>query len=100
MSQRSPDEFGRSRTKGIVIFIALCYEKMHLTEKRIMARTSPLEFVRQVRQEVSKVTWPTRKETIVTTILVFLMVFICAVFFLVIDRVLAWSISLILGLGA
>jgi len=73
---------------------------MDLTRKWIMARTSPLEFVRQVRQEVSKVTWPTRKETIVTTILVFLMVFICATFFLVIDRILAWSISLILGLGA
>ncbi|MBS0272674.1 MAG: preprotein translocase subunit SecE [Proteobacteria bacterium] len=65
-----------------------------------MARISPLEFIRQVRQEVSKVTWPTRKETIITTILVFLMVFICATFFLVIDRALAWGISLILGMGA
>ena len=68
--------------------------------KRIMARTSPLEFIRQVRQEVSKVTWPTRKETIVTTILVFIMVVICATFFLVVDRILAWGISLILGMGA
>lgn len=65
-----------------------------------MARISPLEFIRQVRQEVSKVTWPSRKETIITTILVFLMVFICATFFLVIDRALAWGISLILGMGA
>lgn len=65
-----------------------------------MARTSPLEFVRQVRQEVSKVTWPTRKETVITTILVFVMVFICATFFLVIDQVLAWGIKLILGMGA
>jgi preprotein translocase subunit SecE len=65
-----------------------------------MAKTSPLEFVRQVRQEINKVTWPTRKETIVTTIMVFVMVFICAVFFLVIDRILSWGVSLILGIGA
>ena len=65
-----------------------------------MARTSPLEFIRQVRQEMAKVTWPSRKETVVTTILVFVMVFICAAFFLVVDKFLAWSIALILGMGA
>ncbi|MBX9622085.1 MAG: preprotein translocase subunit SecE [Alphaproteobacteria bacterium] len=64
-----------------------------------MAKISPIEFIRQVRQEASKVTWPTRKETTVTTILVFLMVFICAAFFLIIDRILAWVVSLILGMG-
>jgi len=68
--------------------------------KRTMAKTSPLEFMRQVRQEANKVTWPTRKETIVTTIMVFVMVFICAVFFLVVDRILSWGVSLILGIGA
>lgn len=65
-----------------------------------MAKISPIEFIRQVRQEASKVTWPTRKETVVTTILVFVMVVICATFFLVIDRILAWGVSLILGMGA
>lgn len=64
-----------------------------------MERISPFEFMHQVRQEVSKVTWPSRKETIVTTILVFLMVFICATFFLVVDRILAWGVSFILGMG-
>jgi preprotein translocase subunit SecE len=64
-----------------------------------MAKISPFEFMRQVRQEASKVTWPTRKETTITTIMVFLMVFICAIFFLVIDRILAWGVSLILGMG-
>lgn len=64
-----------------------------------MAKASPLEFMRQVRQEISKVTWPTRKETVITSILVFLMVFICAIFFLVVDRVLAWGVSFILGMG-
>ena len=65
-----------------------------------MAKISPIEFIQQVRQEASKVTWPTRKETVITTILVFLMVFICATFFLVVDRVLAWVVSLVLGMGA
>jgi preprotein translocase subunit SecE len=65
-----------------------------------MAKISPFEFMRQVRQEASKVTWPTRKETIITTIMVFLMVFICAIFFLVVDRFLSWGVALILGMGA
>ncbi len=65
-----------------------------------MVKTSPFEFIRQVRQEINKVTWPTQKETIVTTIMVFIMVFICAIFFLVVDRSLSWGVSLILGLRA
>ena len=64
-----------------------------------MAKTSPGEFVRQVRQEFSKVTWPTRKEVIVTTAMVFVMVFIMSIFFLGVDQVLSWGIGLILGLG-
>lgn len=63
-----------------------------------MARTSPGQFVREVRQEISKVTWPTRKETTVTTIAVFIMVTLAALFFLVIDQILAWLVSIILGL--
>ncbi|MBY0502169.1 MAG: preprotein translocase subunit SecE [Alphaproteobacteria bacterium] len=65
-----------------------------------MARTSPIEFMRQVRQEASKVTWPTRKETTITTIMVFLMVFICAIFFLIVDHLLSLGVTLILGMGA
>ena len=64
-----------------------------------MAKTSPGEFVRQVRQEISRVTWPTRKETIVTTIMVFIMVFIMSIFFLLVDQVLSWGVGLILGIG-
>jgi len=65
-----------------------------------MAKILPLELTRQVRQEISKVTWPSRKETVTTTILVFLMVFICAVFFLIVDRFLSMGVSFILGIGA
>ena len=65
-----------------------------------MAKTSPAEFVRQVRQEVTKVTWPTRKETTTTTILVFVMVFIAATFFFTVDQGLSWAVRFILSLGA
>ena len=62
-----------------------------------MAKTSPAEFVRQVRQEVSKVAWPTRKETMVTTIMVFIMAAFMAIFFLGVDQALSYAIKLILG---
>jgi preprotein translocase subunit SecE len=65
-----------------------------------MARTSPAEFARQVRQEVAKVTWPSRKETAVTTLMVFVMVFVAAIFFFVADQILAQSVRWILSLGA
>jgi len=50
-----------------------------------MAKTNPIEFFRQVRQEVSRVTWPTRKETMITTAMVFVMVIVAAVFFFLVD---------------
>ena len=64
-----------------------------------MAKTSPVKFIEEVRQEVSRVTWPTRKETVVTTAMVFLMVFIAAGFFFrrrsdVFGRGAAWSSAL------
>ena len=55
-----------------------------------MAKTSPTEFVHQVRQELGRVTWPTRKETLVTTGMVFLMVFVAAAFFFAVDQVLSY----------
>jgi preprotein translocase subunit SecE len=64
-----------------------------------MAKTSPVEFFQQVRQEVSRVTWPTRKETVVTTAMVFVMVFIAAVFFFLVDQVFSAGVRLIFGLG-
>ncbi|MGI9405665.1 MAG: preprotein translocase subunit SecE [Hyphomicrobiaceae bacterium] len=64
-----------------------------------MARTNPIEFFQQVRQEVSKVTWPTRRETVVTTVMVLIMVVISAIFFVLADQVLSWFVKLVLGLG-
>ena len=46
-----------------------------------MSKTTPIKFIREVRQEISKVTWPTRKETMVTTAMVFVMVLILSLFF-------------------
>jgi preprotein translocase subunit SecE len=65
----------------------------------VMAKINPLEFARQVRQEVAKVTWPTRKETGITTAMVFAMVVLAALFFFVVDQVLALLMRLVLGLG-
>jgi preprotein translocase subunit SecE len=64
-----------------------------------MARTSPAQFVREVRQELSKVTWPTRKELIVTTASVFAMAIAAALFFFMVDQIIAWIVQLILGIG-
>ncbi len=64
-----------------------------------MAKINPGQFVREVRQEVSKVTWPTRKETVITTGMVFLMVILAALFFFLVDQVLAFGVRQILGLG-
>ena len=65
-----------------------------------MAKTNPFEFLQQVRAEGSKVTWPTRKETMITTAMVFVMAVLASLFFLVVDMVLRWGVSLILGLGS
>lgn len=62
-------------------------------------RTTPAEFVRQVRREVNRVTWPTRKETMISVVMVMVMVVVCAVFFLIIDNLIAMAIEWILGLG-
>jgi preprotein translocase subunit SecE len=64
----------------------------------MMAKTTPAQFVKQVRQEAKKVTWPTRKETIASTAMVFLMVVFAALFFFVADWVLGTIIREILGL--
>jgi len=62
-------------------------------------KISPAQFVRQVRQEVAKVTWPSRKETLVTTATVFVMVMLAAIFFFVADQIISHAVRLILGLG-
>ena len=62
-----------------------------------MAKNNPAEFVRQVRQEVSKVEWPTKREAMLTTFMVFLLSGFMALFFVGVDKVLSFGIKLILG---
>jgi preprotein translocase subunit SecE len=64
------------------------------------AKITPAQFFREVRQEAAKVTWPTRKETAITTAMVFVMVFLAAMFFFAADFALAQAFKVILGLGA
>ena len=61
-------------------------------------KRNPLVFFQEVKSELAKVTWPTRNETLVTTIMVFIMVFLAAVFFLVADSIMSSGISFVLGL--
>ncbi len=64
-----------------------------------MAKTSPGEFIRQVRTEIGKVVWPTRAETVQTAIMVLIMTIILAIFFLGVDAVFAAVVKGLLALA-
>ena len=61
---------------------------------------NPVEFVREVRAEVTKVTWPTRRETMITTVMVFIMVAVSSVFFLAADQIIRLVVTFILNVKA
>ena len=65
----------------------------------VEAMANPFEFIQQVRAEGAKVIWPTRRETLITTGLVLLLVVFTSLFFLVVDEVLRTIVSLALGFG-
>ncbi len=65
-----------------------------------MAKTNPLEFIQQVRSETAKVTWPTRRETVITTVMVFIMVTFATVFFFAADMGLKTAVAFVLGIGS
>jgi len=64
-----------------------------------MTKTNPIEFVDQVKTETKKVTWPTRKETITSTIAVFIMVTLASLFLFFADQILAFIVNFILDFG-
>jgi preprotein translocase subunit SecE len=64
-----------------------------------MAKVSPFKFLQEVREETAKVTWPTRKETMITTAMVFVMVAIASIFFFVADQLIRVLVTFLLGLG-
>ena len=66
---------------------------------KVMTKISPAQFIKEVRQETSKVTWPTRRETGVSTAMVFVMVIVAALFFFLVDQMMALGVRTIFGLG-
>lgn len=62
-----------------------------------MAKSNPFQFLQDVRSEASKVTWPSRRETLITTGLVLAMVVLSSLFFLFTDTIIRWGLGLILG---
>jgi len=63
-----------------------------------MAKTNPVAFFRQVRSEVGKVVWPSRNETLISTVMVLIMVALASLFFLTADQVIAWFVQLLLSI--
>jgi preprotein translocase subunit SecE len=63
------------------------------------SRTNPFTFLQQVRDETGKVTWPSRRETVISTIMVVVMATVAAIFFFAADQVMGYAIELILGIG-
>ena len=63
------------------------------------SKTNPFAFLQQVRAETSKVTWPSRRETMISTLMVLIMVFLAAIFFFAADQLLGWLVGLVLNVG-
>lgn len=64
-----------------------------------MAKLDPMQFSQEVRSEANKVSWPSRKETLITTAMVFVMVLVASIFFVLADQVVRWLVATILGFG-
>ncbi len=64
-----------------------------------MAKVSPFKFLQEVRAEAAKVTWPSRRETGITTVMVFVMASAAAVFFLIADQLIRFAVTFLLGMG-
>jgi preprotein translocase subunit SecE len=63
------------------------------------SKTNPFTFLQQVRAETAKVTWPSRRETMISTAMVVVMAFVAALFFFLADVMMGYGVELILGLG-
>jgi preprotein translocase subunit SecE len=64
-----------------------------------MAKFNPFQFLQEVRSETNKVTWPTRKEVGITTMMVFVLVIVAAIFFTAADQIIRFLLTLLLGIG-
>ena len=63
-----------------------------------MAVMNPLKFLQEVRQEISKVTWPSRQETLISTVMVLGMVALASLFFLASDQIIYWGVQSVLAI--
>jgi preprotein translocase subunit SecE len=61
---------------------------------------SPFKFLQEVRAEGEKVTWPSRREVMITTVMVFIMVLISSIFFLIADQIIRFAVTFVLGIGS
>jgi preprotein translocase subunit SecE len=69
-------------------------------ERQLASKTTnPFTFLQQVRSETAKVTWPSRRETMISTVMVLAFAFIAAIFFFTADQLMAYGVELILGIG-
>jgi preprotein translocase subunit SecE len=72
----------------------------HWNKERQMAKTTnPFTFLQQVRSETAKVTWPSRRETMISTVMVLGFAFLAAAFFFLADQAMGYGVELILGIG-
>jgi preprotein translocase subunit SecE len=62
-------------------------------------KTNPFKFLQQVRAEAAKIVWPSRRETGISTIMVLIMAFAAAIFFLVADQIISMAVAFLLGIG-
>ena len=63
------------------------------------SKTNPVQFLQQVRSEASKITWPSRRETVISTVMVLFMVIFASLFFFAADQLIGWLISFVLNIG-
>ena len=76
----------------------MCGVSKSKSKERPMATTNPVQFIQQVRAEVSKVVWPTRREVMLTTVMVFIMAALTAVFFALVDLGIRSGLQAVLGM--
>jgi preprotein translocase subunit SecE len=63
------------------------------------SKTNPFTFLQQVRAETAKVTWPSRRETMISSAMVLVMAFMAAIFFFLADQIMGFGVEFLLGLG-
>ena len=70
-----------------------------MLRSNVVKMANPFEFIQEVRQEVAKVSWPSRKEVMITTAMVLIMVVMASFFFLFVDQVISWCVSQLFSLS-